>query len=397
MKIMFLAGSYWPAQDGVAHVTEYLAEGLTQKHDVFVMAPLRNTYAEAEEYRRVRIERIHAKRVCSCDVVGDKRKVFKRIKQYGPDVLIVVGIQNWGFDWTKRQLNNLPGKKILMTHGCSCLGEYDIWNEIKKIKFHRQIVADILNVYITGYWKKYKKTFPKYIKKFDLATYLFEKEPLYAYMVEQGATNGKVLENATEDIFFERNAYIIDSKKPICFINVSNYEERKNQKLLLNAFYEADIPESDFVLIGSKKNDYYEELVECNDRLAAQLHKCHKASIYVGISRSKVLNLYKNADVYLSASRWEAMSISICEAAAAGLTIISTPAGHVEDIPGVWLFTGKERLVEIMRKISKYSTIREESGKKAYEYARINYKIQSKINQLEDMISKLFTQNERCA
>lgn len=390
MKIMFLAGSYWPALDGVAHVTEYLAEGLAQKHDVFVMAPLGNSFMETEEYQGVYIERVDVKRVYSCFVLGDKRQVLKRIKRYEPDVLIVVGIQNWGFDWTKRQLGSLPGKKILMTHGCSCLGDYHLWNQIKKIKFHRQIVADILNVCVTGYWKRYKKTFPEYIKRFDLVTYLFETEPLYIYMLEQGAVNGKVLENATEDIFFERNAYIVNPNKPICFINVSNYEERKDQKLLLDAFYEADIPESDFILIGSKKNDYYDELIECNDTLAAKSHRCHKASIYVGIARSEVLSLYKNADVYLSASRWEAMSISICEAAAAGLTIISTPAGHVEDIPGIWMFTEKEKLVGIMRKVSEHPKIREESGKRAFEYASINYKIQSKINQLEDMINKLF-------
>lgn len=389
MKIMFLAGSYWPAQDGVAHVTEYLAEGLARKHEVFVMAPMGKSFAKAEEYRGVHIERIHVKRVCSCNMTGDKKKTLKSIKQYKPDVLIVVSIQNWGFDWTKKYLNRLPGEKVLMTHGCSCLGEYSLWDQIKKIRFHRQIAADLLNVYIVWYWKKYKKNFPEYVKKFDLVTYLFEKEPLYVYMLEQGATNGKVLENATEDIFFERKAHIIDAGKPVCFINVSNYEERKDQKLLLKAFYKADIPEADLILIGSKKNDYYDALVECNDRLAAKSHKCHKASIYVGIPRPQVLDLYKNADVYLSASKWEAMSISICEAAAAGLTIISTPAGHVEDIPGVLLFTEKEKLVEIMREVSLHPEIREERGSKAYLYAKQEYRIQSKVDALEKSLRQL--------
>ena len=143
------------------------------------------------------------------------------------------------------------------------------------------------------------------------------------------------------------------------------------------------------MLIGSKKNDYYDALVECNNGLAAKSHKCHKASIYVGIPRSQVLDLYKNADVYLSASKWEAMSISICEAAAAGLTIISTPAGHVEDIPGVWLFAEKEKLVEIMREVSRHPEIREESGKKAYLYAKQEYQIQSKVDALEKSLSQL--------
>lgn len=392
MKIMFLAGSYWPAQDGVAHVTEYLAEGLARKHDVFVMAPLGNTYKEAEEYRGVRIERVHVKRVCSCNMAGDKRKTLKSIKQYNPDVLIVVGIENWGFDWTSHHLYKLPGKKVLMTHGGACLRrEGNILKKIKEVRFHRQIFADILAVYIEWYWKRYKEKLPKCVEKYDLVTYLFDKEPLYLYMQSKGCTHACILENAVDSVFFERKAYLVDRQKPIVFINVSSYEEVKNQKLILNAFYKANIPDARLILIGSRKNEYWESLVDQNEKLAEKAHLCQTANIYVGISRTEVLSLYQQADVYLAASKIEGMSVSICEAAAAGLTIISTNVGHVAEIPEVYLYENEDELVEIMRKVNDEPEIRQRCGKKAYDYAGENdrYKVQGKVDYFETELLKL--------
>lgn len=389
MKIMFLAGSYWPSQDGVAHVTRYLAEGLAKKHEVCLLTPYGKSAEKHEKFNGVSIERIDARRRHSCKVTGEKADVLQKIQEYQPDILIVVGIQNWGFDWTKGKLDKLPGKKVLMTHGSSCLGEYNIWNKIRKIKFRKKILADLLDVYIEWYWKRYQKNFPKYMAKYDLITYLFDKEPLYLYMRRFSMKKEIILENATEDFFFERKAYLIQNEKPIVFINVSNYEDRKNQKLILEAYYEADIPDSRLILIGSKKNEYYQELLRENEIFAGTNHRCQKADIFVELKREEVLNLYKEADVYLSASRWEAMSISICEAAAAGLTIISTDAGHVSDIPGVYLFKTKEELVRIIRKIYENPNLRAESGKKAYEYAGDKYRIQSKVDYLEQVLLNL--------
>lgn len=384
MKIMVLSGSYWPAQDGVAHVTEYLAEGLAKKHEVYLLTPYEKNAEQRETYQGVQIERIAARRQYSCRMVGDKAAVLKKIQEYQPDILMVIGIQNWGFDWTKGKLDRLPGKKVLITHGSSCLVEYNIGDKIKKIRLRRQILADLLSVYMEWYWKKYQKSFPRYMEKYDLVTYLFDQEPLYLYMRHFPMKREVILENATEDIFFERKAFLIDEKKPIVFINVSNFEERKDQKLILEAYYEADIPDSRLILIGSKKNAYYEELLKTNAELIKEEHKCHEAEIFTGIKREEVLRLYREADVYLSASKWEAMSISICEAAAAGLTIISTDTGHVSKIPGVYLFDSKKELIEIIKEIYENPSLRAESGQKAYNYAEERYRIQRKVDYLEE-------------
>lgn len=389
MKIMFLAGSYWPAQDGVSQVTQYLAEGLARKHEVRVIA-IRKNYLREEKINAVEIERIEVRRnTYLCYIQGEKKKARQGIIKFQPDILIIVGIQNWGYDWFKGELAQLPGKKMLMTHGASCLGEYRVWEQLKQVRIRRQIVADLIRVNYVRYWKKYQKTLPGDMARFDLISYLFEGEDLYRHMQQAGLKNGMVLENATEDFFFERKAYLINGNKEIVFINVSTYEERKNQKMILEAFYEANLPGTKLILIGSRENEYYHGLVERKRNMEANGDFRGKIEIWVGLPRKEVLEIYQNADIYVSASSWEAMSISICEAAAAGLLILSTDVGHVAQIPGVLFFDSGEELRELMSRACREPDIRRENGMRANEYAEENYRIQKKVDLLERALIEL--------
>lgn len=390
MKIMFLTATYWPAQDGVSVVTQYLAEGLATKHQVCVVAT-RREYAEEEEHEKVTIRRIAAWRsTWLCDFQGEKKKARDYILEFQPDVLIVVGIQTWCYDWFVGELESLPGKKMLMTHGASCLKEYDVWSRVKRIRLRRQILADLVDVNFERYWKKYKKALPRGMERFEVVSYLFEGEELYEYMKRAGLQNSVILENATQDFFFDRKAYLPENSKEVVFINVSTYEERKNQKMILCAYGKMALPGTRLVLIGSRENAYYQELMEMKRRLEQSDDYVGKIDIYVGIDRSQVLEIYKSANVYVSASSWEAMSISLCEAAAGGLLILSTDVGHVSQIPGVQLFETEEELAELMREAVANSEKRRACGKLSYEYAEENYRIRKKVETLEDMINKIW-------
>lgn len=390
MKIMFLAISYWPSQDGVSQVTQYLAEGLAKKHEVRVVASL-SSFNRGEEHENVRIDRIKAKRNRYLSYLqGEKALAQKYILEYQPDVLIVVSVQSWGYDWFKRELHRLPGKKVLLTHGASCLKEYHVWEQVKKIRFRRQIIADLVRVNNERYWKRYKEKLPADMARFDLAAYLFQGEELCSYMQQAGLKNGMILENAVEDFFFDRKAWLIDDSKEVVFINVSNYEKRKNQEKLISAYAAANLPNSRLVLIGSEENEYYHRLLERKTEAEKSAHWKGKIDLWVSIPRSKVLEIYKQADVYVSASSWEAMSISICEAAAGGLLILSTDVGHVSQIPGVQLFETEAELTRLMRQAHEDSDMRRESGMQANTYAEENYRIQKKVDYLEEKIKALF-------
>lgn len=390
MKIMFLAISYWPSQDGVSQVTQYLAEGLAKKHEVRVVASL-SSFNRGEEHNGVRIDRVKARRNrYFCYLKGEKTLAKKYILEYQPDILVVVSVQSWGYDWFKRELDRLPGKKVLLTHGASCLKEYHVWEQVKKIRLRKQILADLVRVSNERYWKRYKERLPMDVARFDLAAYLFQGEKLCQYMWQHGLRNGMILENAVEDIFFERKAYLIDGAKELVFINVSNYEKRKDQAKLIRAYAAADIPNTRLVLIGSEKNAYYNELLEMKRAIEEKTDFRGKIDIWVSIPRSEVLERYRKADVYVSASSWEAMSISICEASAGGLLILSTNVGHVSQIPGVQLFETEEELTQLMKQAYEEPDMRRRNGMLANAYAEENYRIQKKVDFLEEKMKALF-------
>ena len=389
MKIMFLTGTYYPAQDGVAHVTQYLAEGLAERHEVHVITALGASTKQHERYKNVNIERIRVRRNLFCRFVGDRRKLYRSISECRPDCLIVVGIQNWTFDWLKGKLNRMPGKKVLMTHGCSCLREYRVTDKIRQVRFRKEILADLLSVYMEWYWKRYQKNFPKGMARFDLVTYLYDRDELYLHMRRFPVKQEMIVENAAEEFFFAQKAYASDGEE-VVFINVSNYEPRKNQELVLRAYYEADIPDARLLLIGSRENGYYDSLISLNERLyKTDRHVCRQAEIYVGLSRSKVLELYRDANVYVSASKWEAMSISVCEAAAAGLAILATHVGHVAEIPGVHFFEEQTELTALMRQMYQNPRLRRESGREAGGFAESKYRISVKVAELEKKLREL--------
>lgn len=389
MKIMFFAISYWPSQDGVSQVTQYLAEGLAEKHEVRVVASL-SGFNRGETHKNVCIDRVRARRNRYFSYLqGEKALAKKYILEYQPDVLVVVSVQSWGYDWFKKELDKLPGKKVLLTHGASCLKEYNVWNQVKKIRPRRQIVADLVRVGNERYWKKYKEKLPADMARFDLVAYLFRGEKLYNYMQQAGLKNGMILENAVENAFFERKAFEIDDDKEVVFINVSNYEKRKDQAKLLHAYAAADLSHSRLVLIGSEENEYYHGLLEMKQEIESKADFQGKIDIWVSIPRSRVLEIYGQADVYVSASSWEAMSISICEAAAGGLLILSTDVGHAAQIPGVQLFQTQEELTRLMKQACADADMRRENGMRANAYAEENYRIQKKVDFLEEKMLAL--------
>lgn len=245
---------------------------------------------------------------------------------------------------------------------------------------------DLIDVNFERYWKKYKRNLPRGMGKFEIVSYLYEGEALYEYAKKHGLHNDMILENATQDFFFERQAYLVDCNKEITIINVSNYEELKNQKLILQAYREVNLCNTRLLLIGSRKNQYYNQLMEMKREFEQDDTFLGKIDIRVGIKREEVLELYRDADVYVSASETEVMSISICEAAAGGLQILATNVGHASKIPGVQLFETKEELKELMREACRNPEKRRTCGRLSYEYAEENYRIQRKVDLLEEKL-----------
>lgn len=353
MKIMFAVPSYWPSQDGVAHITEYLAEGLADRgNEVLIYTSAGNgglqILPENESHAGVQIERTRVYvnwplKMEGRDETSTKKKYYERICSYKPDVLVVVCSQTWTLDWIMPYLDKLDCVKVFYSHGYSGLDRGNLW--IEKLK-HRNIVG----VYEEWKIKRYYQRLYQIINKFDLAIYLSEMNNSYLYAQEKGLSNGKVLENAIEDIFVTEDMRHLQDffyRPEIQFLYVANYNDNKNQDMLLKAFCDAKIKNATLQFTGFEENDY---LIMLREHLRQWMpQNTTKTVVFnVHLSREQIYELYRTSDVFVSTSKSENCPIVHCEAAATGMAVISTNVGDVSLKDGILLIDDVKQLQEAM-------------------------------------------------
>lgn len=395
MKIMFAVATYWPFQDGVAHVTKYLAEGLAKKgHKILVYTSTGNQnrldIPLKEEHNGVEIERIRVFirwpiRLKGLDSESNPAHYFRRIKEFSPDVLIIVCAQTWTLDWIMPYLDQLECKKVFYSHGFSSLKDkYDIKEELVK--------RNLINAYIEYKKKVYFNNLYKFIEKFDKAIYISDIEKGYQYVLEHGLKNGVILENAIEDIFFadvmQHNNDIIRSRK-IQFLCVANYNENKNQEMLIRAYKEAKIGKSKVIFVGSIETPYLSFLrKEAIDLLGSDPEK--EIEFKVGVERKEVYDLYRESDIYICTSKHETASVVLYEAAATKMPVVSTKVGLAEKMDGIVLVNQDSDLKNVLEILYKDQKLRKENGEKIKAYVdKTKPRISEKVLELEKILEYL--------
>ncbi|WP_196304467.1 hypothetical protein, partial [Streptococcus pneumoniae] len=98
---------------------------------------------------------------------------------------------------------------------------------------------------------------------------LHPKDYSVAFFKEKYGIESQILENAADASFFQnRNAV----KKQSYIVNVSNFNDRKNQKKAVEYFLKSNLPnEWKLVLVGSEKNQYLQSLQTFEKELRNQL------------------------------------------------------------------------------------------------------------------------------
>ena len=153
----------------------------------------------------------------------------------------------------------------------------------------------------------------------------------------------------------------------ITLIIVARLYPQKNHKLLLEAFSQVIKENVQLKIVGDgpMKN----ELIEYASNLGIS-----KKVEFLG-QRDDIPYLLKSSDIFVLSSLWEGLPLSVLEAMAAGLPIISTDVGGVRDIVkdnGILVENGNaEKLCEVIIKLIDDSTLRGEMGKKSLEYAKL--------------------------
>lgn len=110
------------------------------------------------------------------------------------------------------------------------------------------------------------------------------------------------------------------------FINVARQDENKNQMVILRAFHCLYLQRNDIKLILAGDGP-------CHEKLAAEVKKLGLDQVVLLPGKvDQVSDYYAVADVYVQSSHREAMPMSVLEALAAGLPIISTDVGGLHDV-----------------------------------------------------------------
>ena len=122
----------------------------------------------------------------------------------------------------------------------------------------------------------------------------------------------------------------------VLFVCVARFAAQKNHALLLKAFAQgpASDPNAHLVLVG--EGDLREQL----EGQAKELGLSGKVH-FLGL-RSDIADLLNAMDVFVLSSDWEGNPLSVMEAMASGLPVVSTAVGGVPDL----LANGKEGFLE---------------------------------------------------
>ena len=166
------------------------------------------------------------------------------------------------------------------------------------------------------------------------------------------------------------------------FVNIARFQKVKNHKLLIDSFYKANQKNADIKLWIAGDGPLFDE---CKVH-AEELGVSEKVSFLGNVE--DISALLEKSDVFVLSSDSEAMPISILEAMAHGLPILSTAVGGVPDIVtdnGLLVDKGDaDALSEAMIRMADSQSFRAECGKKSFEYIQ-KFSIENIIEQYVEL------------
>ncbi|WP_339244666.1 glycosyltransferase [Paenibacillus sp. FSL R10-2796] len=211
----------------------------------------------------------------------------------------------------------------------------------------------------------------KYLYKRKLAIPIAISETIAKETVELYGLSSSVVETIYNPVDVFKFSNIQPKEKinsEVVFVNVARFSRQKNHNGLIEAFYEVSKIKTNckLILIG-------------DGELRAEIEERVK---HLGLSEKvqftgNVLDIPQklaNADVFILSSHYEGLPLTILEAMAAGLPVISTAVGGVPDVvkengllvePNISI-----KLTEAMIKLANNEKLREKMGKIALKEVR---------------------------
>lgn len=351
-------------------------------------------------------------------LVKDTLILLSKNKKLELELWVMTNVKDSNLQITQNSLNfekeyvaelNKNGINVRFLEKRSNKDSLKTWLKIRKL--YDQVKPDIIHTHLEsvtfntaiGFWGKGAKQiqtihnikigYPK-IQKFFLDKIL-NKNISISKEVTLSMIEAKLNKHKIEEIPNAINLEKFKSierkiKKPKIYLAVGRLTEQKNHELMIKSYSkfiqkidnEAEKPILKIVGEGFKKEKLESLIEELEMKNYIQL---------LGV-RDNILELLKEADVYLMTSKWEGFSISLIEAAASGLPIIASNVGsnHLicqEGING-WLFENENeiKLTELLEKIQGI----EMEKRKEFSKNSIEISIQYDLSKIQEKLFKLY-------
>ncbi len=175
--------------------------------------------------------------------------------------------------------------------------------------------------------------------------------------------------NAVDTSKFKRNR--VKTNGTINFISTGTLYHVKNHKLIIDAFFEVEKKFSNISLTILGDGELRQEL-----QMQINNYGLEEKINLKGIVRN-VANELNSSDIYIMASNYEGLPLSILEAMSCGLPIISTKAGGVVDIVkhgtnGILVdVNNKEQMINAMIKLCTDQQMQLKMGENSYEMSKL--------------------------
>lgn len=158
------------------------------------------------------------------------------------------------------------------------------------------------------------------------------------------------------------------SKKEVVFIDVARFMKQKNHALLLNAFADAQKRVNGIQLWLVGDGELRQDLEKQVKMLGIRDRVCFTGNV------SNVRDYLADADVFVMSSDYEGLPLSVLEAMASGLPVISTDVGGVADIVtdnGILVPPrDKKALTDAIVELATNEKKRWQLGKSSYENSK---------------------------
>jgi glycosyltransferase involved in cell wall biosynthesis len=367
MKILVTANTFSPCSDGVANVVGAHTEGfLKAGHDVTVATQFHpeRTPCLFPANLTVKQFKVRGNKNLRQGFTGDIDEYQRFIAESDADVAFFHCWETWSTDLVAPLLGRVRFKKVLVSHGVTAN---------TRLFWPRKIPAWIA-------WQPYLHWgIPRLLPRFDRVVYLSNQVDNDRFIDRRiakrlGIQNGMVIPNGVDLQAHEqapsgfRQRHGIDGG--LMFLCVGKYDEYKNEFAVADAVLRSGVAAATLVLIGPEINDYARRIRRHWDKLERPGLRLLSLA---GLSSSDILSAYKEADMFIQASRTECFPLVILGAMASSTPFVSTEVGCVRQLPGGIVVPQIDELPRAIRTLADDKIRRRELAKAGRQACESEY------------------------